>query len=181
MRSEKRKILQLKKCMRQKGCSAWGIQFVPFGTPFAHFLSKCFELTFCIFKFGSQSRTLRVRDLGRVCNDESHDFVVICDSFPKLARWRLPECLSDLRTSFSHRHLWVIAGSIEPFPLREREGGREIREGGGRIMCRILDKLSGIPGTHTVSGILSNFAISLPKRRHKLRKITISQIIFGIS
>ena len=94
---------------------------------------------------------------GRGPDDESHDFVVICDSFLKLARWRLPECLSlslSLRTSFSHRHLWVIAGSIEPFPLRE--GAR-----GGRIMCRILDKLSGIPGTHTVSGILSDFAISL--------------------
>ena len=153
VRSEKRKILPLKKCMRQKVCSAWGIQFVPFGTPFAHFVSKCFELTFCIFKFGSQSRTLRVRDLGRVCNDESHDFVVICDSFPKLARWRLPECLSDLRTSFSHRHLWVIAGSIEPFPLRERE-----REGdqGGRWENNVSD-FGQIVGHTGHSHCLGNF------------------------
>ena len=58
----------------------------------------------------------------------------------------LPQCLSDLRTSFSHRHLWVIAGSIEPFPLREGDGATER---GGRIMCRILDKLSGIPTGHS--------------------------------
>ena len=58
----------------------------------------------------------------------------------------LPQCLSDLRTSFSHRHLWVIAGSIEPFPLREGDGASER---GGRIMCRILDKLSGIPTGHS--------------------------------
>ena len=92
----------------------------------------------------------RVRDLGRDCDDdESHDFVVICDSFPELARWRLAclsASLSDLRTSFSHRHLWVIAGSIEPFPLREGDGAIER---GGRIMCRILDKLSGIPTGHS--------------------------------
>ena len=38
-------------------------------------------------------KELRVRDIGWGRDDESHDFVVICDSFLKLARWR-PACLS---------------------------------------------------------------------------------------
>ena len=42
-------------------------------------------------------------------------------------------------------------------------------------MCRILDKLSGIPGTHTVSGILSDFAVSFLKRGLEVPRIILTK------